>query len=320
VLAIWSLFFLGMLAIAIHAAVWPQVNFASYFVQRVKANYLARAGVKSAILEIKRDKTADVDSMEDNWSQNDVVFKDAVVGDGSTSVVRRLPSEDSEPDVGGTSTILYGLTDEESKVNINQAPRDVLKRLFEKTGGLNPDDAQGLADCVVDWRDKDDIASSDGAENDYYSSLDRRYHCKNADFETSRELLLVKGMSPELFEKLKNYITVYTEGKVNINTAGHVVLESLGMNEGLADKIVRYRRGAGRSFQDAGSISQVLNQAEKLSGTDTAELNKVLPLLDVRSDNFRGEVEGRLKNRADSSSIIFVYNRVEKKIKYWVEE
>ena len=37
-----------------------------------------------------------------------------------------------------------------------------------------------------------------GAEDDYYMSLPEPYHCKNAHFDSVDELLLVKGVTPQL--------------------------------------------------------------------------------------------------------------------------
>jgi hypothetical protein len=55
-----------------------------------------------------------------------------------------------------------------------------------------------IADSIIDWRDTDEQVSATGAESEYYQSLQPPYQCKNGPFETVEELLLVKGMTPEL--------------------------------------------------------------------------------------------------------------------------
>jgi len=67
--------------------------------------------------------------------------------------------------------------------------------------------------------------------------------CKNAPFEILEELLLVKGMTREIFEKVKEDVTVFGEGKININTVGKRVLYGLGLEEDCAKKVLSYREG-----------------------------------------------------------------------------
>jgi len=50
-----------------------------------------------------------------------------------------------------------------------------------------------LVDALIDWRDSDDEPSDEGAESDYYLSLEEGYQCKNGPFESLDELRLVKG-------------------------------------------------------------------------------------------------------------------------------
>ena len=42
--------------------------------------------------------------------------------------------------------------------------------------------------------------------------------------ESLDELLLVNGMTKDIFERIKDYVTVWGSGMVNINTAGREVL------------------------------------------------------------------------------------------------
>jgi hypothetical protein len=48
------------------------------------------------------------------------------------------------------------------------------------------------ASSIMDWIDADDNVERDGAENEYYLSLPEPYYCKNANFETVEELLMVR--------------------------------------------------------------------------------------------------------------------------------
>jgi DNA uptake protein ComE-like DNA-binding protein len=84
----------------------------------------------------------------------------------------------------------FAIDDEGSKININTANRDTLMKL----PGMSAD----IADAIIDWRDTDDQPGASGAETDYYQSLQPPYRCKNGPFETVEELLLVKGVTPDL--------------------------------------------------------------------------------------------------------------------------
>ncbi|MFH0784260.1 MAG: type II secretion system minor pseudopilin GspK [Pseudomonadota bacterium] len=133
--------------------------------------------------------------------------------------------------------------------------RAILSRLL-LTGVFaikNESQVQELVDSMVDWLDEDDRESDHGAENSYYRSLDPPYGCKNGPVEYIEELLLVKGMTPELLfgtattKGLAEYLTVYGDnGKININTAPRLLLRSLDplMNDELTDRLDAYRRDA----------------------------------------------------------------------------
>jgi DNA uptake protein ComE-like DNA-binding protein len=55
-----------------------------------------------------------------------------------------------------------------------------------------------IIDAILDWLDPDDIARPNGAEREYYAGLSPPYAPKNGPFETVEELLLVKGITPQL--------------------------------------------------------------------------------------------------------------------------
>jgi type II secretory pathway component PulK len=84
----------------------------------------------------------------------------------------------------------FGVDDEGSKININTANRDMLMKL--------PGMTEDVADAIIDWRDADENPGTAGAESDYYQSLQPPYRCKNGPFESVEELLLVKGVTPDL--------------------------------------------------------------------------------------------------------------------------
>jgi len=111
-------------------------------------------------------------------------------------------------------------------------------------------EAKAIVDSLIDWIDEDDKESDFGAESGYYQSLAKPYSCRNGPVQYIEELLLVKGITPELLfgtgEKpgLADFITVYgDDGKVNLNTAPIQVIKSLDLqiSDELLEKLGEYR-------------------------------------------------------------------------------
>jgi general secretion pathway protein K len=309
-----------MLAVAVHAYVMPYAELSSKLMGKIQMRYFANAGVERAIFEVENDDTELYDSLRDSWSSQDAAFKDVTINGGTFSAVKDGTRAGEKPQ--------YGLTDEEGKINLNKAPQQVLKSLFEKIALAEPDEADAIADSIIDWRDEDDIAHKSGKENDYYQSLERPYDCKNSDFEVPEELRWVAGVTPEMFDKIKDHITVHGEGAVNVNTAGIPVLVSLGMDEELAEKVVRFRTVPGSKkegeilqgiFTDVASIADLLSKTESLSGDDIAQIQRAVPQLGVRSDNFKGHILGSYVREGRTEEIVFVYDRKEHLLKSWSE-
>lgn len=113
--------------------------------------------------------------------------------------------------------------------------RKVLLRLLTSGEFAVSGDAQAteIVDSLTDWLDPDDEALVNGAESAYYLSLPSPYIARNGAVEFMEELLLVKGVTPEILygndEKkgLSEYIRLYGRGRININTTPLLLLQSL---------------------------------------------------------------------------------------------
>ena len=157
------------------------------------------------------------------------------------------------------------ITEENGKMNLNllkdkqdrlnRTSIDQLLRLIdlinrEHDGRFNI--SYGLVPCIIDWTDSDDEITclsfikhdNTGAESGYYRDLNPAYRCKNELFEAVDELLLVKGVTTEIFGCIRDCVTVYGNGKININCASKLVIESLSekMDPTLAQIIVDRRK------------------------------------------------------------------------------
>ena len=143
------------------------------------------------------------------------------------------------------------------------------------------------------------------------------YPKKSADYETLDEMLLVKGMTQQRYDKLINYVTIYGDGAVNINTASKDVLIALGLQESLVDKILSVRRG--RDGLDATADDHVFLKTFEIA----ADVNAVVPLqpaemraidalnmkglLGTNSYYFTIEVQGKLAGRPSPQSVCVRY-------------
>src|SRR5262245_20192976 len=100
----------------------------------------------------------------------------------------------------GNTGVRYGVTCEAGKINLNailaldKNKGDAGKKLLMALPNMTED----IADAILDWLDPDDTPRVNGAENDYYTGLDPPYRCKNGPLDSLEELLLVKGVTPEL--------------------------------------------------------------------------------------------------------------------------
>lgn len=314
---LWSLFFLGALALVLNALIAPQLILAARLRDRVLLRYFAEAGTKRAIVEIRADETEEFDALDDVWSKNESAFKEVSLSDGGYFSLEFLPEDDE----GVGAEKHYGLIDEERKININTASVDVLYQFFEIVGEASPQEATDISESIADWRDEDDEPNDFGAETPYYQSLNPGYQCKNSKFEILDELLLVKEMTQEIFDKVHNYLTVYGNGKVNINTTNVLVLQSLGMRSSLAEKIVSFRKeGEGNVFSSIQDAAALLSSKAGLSIEEVDEFNAIISsgLVTVSSDFFRGRSVGGMQDTEISKEIVFVVGRDEK-IRYWRE-
>ncbi|MBI5074880.1 MAG: general secretion pathway protein GspK [Nitrospirae bacterium] len=147
------------------------------------------------------------------------------------------------------------IVNESGKVDINTTPELILKTLLLNLG-VNADHTETIVDSIMDWKDPDNLHRLHGAEDDYYMSLPNPYKAKNAYFETLEELLLIKGMTPEILygdrgkKGIIDFLTVHSGAKqININAAPKEVLLAIpGITPELADALLAVRET--REIQD----------------------------------------------------------------------
>ncbi len=165
------------------------------------------------------------------------------------------------------------IQDESGKINLNFVQEPQLKALMEALG-IGPPDSDIIVDSIQDWRDPDNLRHANGAEDDYYQSLNPPYKAKNGRFDTVEELLLVRGVTRDYFygriertpdgsfvrhAGLSDCLTVYSmaNNAININSAPIEVLMSIpGMSLETAQMI--YERRKTKPFTTPDEITRTL--------------------------------------------------------------
>ena len=164
------------------------------------------------------------------------------------------------------------IQDESGKININFVVEEQLKALMEVLGIVSPD-ADIIVDSIMDWRDVDNLRRANGAEDDFYQTLNPPYKAKNGRVDTIEELLLVRGVGKEYFygrtqklpdgslvhrPGLSSCFTVYSiTNRINVNYAPLEVLLSIpGMPPQAAQQI--YERRKTKPFASIDEINRAL--------------------------------------------------------------
>jgi hypothetical protein len=284
--------------------------------ENLRAQCLARSGIRVGISEITRDQSPEYDSLNETWFSNPEAFENRGLQGGTFSVVGGDASD-------GVS-VRCGVTDETGKININSATEEILERVFYD----HPDVVQ----AVLDWRDPDDVPRSGGGENLYYQTLENPYECKNADFVTLAELELVRGMTRDLVERAGEVLTAHGDGRVNINTCTGRVLECLGLTGDIVDAILFIRRGPDgtdgtdddRVFTRVEEILPALKAYGDLAGQEMGKVDALIRtgIVSVRSTCFRIKSIGVTSKTGARTEISAVVERREQgltRVVFWYE-
>ena len=207
---------------------------AAAFRDNFKATVLARAAVQAARGVLQQDSVKEkqtgqaFDAPTDLWA---FPITNYAIGDG-------LLNAQIEDELGKLNLNDLGIAGD---LVAKAATVKKFKRLFDLMQ-INPD----LVDAIVDWVDDNEVQEPAGAESLYYQAQRPSYKAANSALQTLLELRLIKGITPEIIEKLSKVVTVFPieGGKlVNINTAGPLVLQALDqrITQSMATEIIQSR-------------------------------------------------------------------------------
>ena len=291
VLLAWILVALSLIALSFSGMVRMEVKATVNDVDLKQSHYIARSGVYYTVNRILLQALQAPDPATAAPQESD--------GDLERGKLRFAMAN-------GAAEI--EVTDETGKINVNLANEDVLRNLMLQAS-LRQDEADTVVDSILDWRDPDQDARPLGAEDAYYQGLPEPYHIKDGPFDNIEELLLVRGVTPEVFygQKFKDesgalvtrgglvhFLTTYTSvNRININSAPVEVLASVpGVDRQRAEAIVQQRREKPFGAAEVG---------ERLGpGTDT---NTMAFLSAFRSNVFSLRSVARLNGRKVAAAI-----------------
>lgn len=224
------------------------------FKEGAEKKLLAEAGIERGIMEIiyrsiNRNQKVALEGME-AWKP-----------DGTAHAV----------DMGNGGCVIR-IIDESGKISINgltDASGIILKNLLINQG-TSSEDADIIVDSILDWKDADDLHRLSGVESEYYLSLPKPYRAANRDFEALEELILVKGITPEILygagssKGILPFLTAHAKtGKINLYAAPQEVLAALpGMDAAMVERIIAFR-GSSEIRGDA-AIRELLGAAYTL--------------------------------------------------------
>ncbi len=233
-MVIWVLTFLTVMVLSFSLAVRSEVYSTLSFKEDMANKFLAEAGIERSIMEIFYRNT--------NKDQKIVLEGREVLKTDGTEYSGRA----------GKGYYSFSIKDESGKININYLSDNTRIIFFNLlvNYGLSEEQANTVADSVLDWKDEDELHRLSGAESDYYMSLPNPYKSKNSKFDTLEELLLVKGMTLEILygdgakkKGIANSLTIYSNTNViNIKSASIEVLMAIpGFTAELAEDIITLR-------------------------------------------------------------------------------
>jgi general secretion pathway protein K len=233
---LWLSAALAAIAFSLSITVKGEIERTSTEVDGLRCGYLAQAGIERATMELL-------------WSAMSPDNK--LIPKGSTFVNYVFPSGNVRVDI----------IPETAKLDINKSSVQVLADLVMALGA-DPGRATDIANAINDWRQPGSSSFSS-----YYSGLSSSFQPPHASFREIEELLLVKGVTPDLFygtytpteggtavpfgepgarlarrSGLIDCLSVYgTDSAVDVNTADPAVLAAVGVPLSIAQSIASQR-------------------------------------------------------------------------------
>ncbi|MGA3018975.1 MAG: hypothetical protein ABSF62_17775 [Bryobacteraceae bacterium] len=247
---LWLSAALAAIAFSLSVTVRGEIERTSTEVDGLRCGYLASAGIQRAAMELL-------------WSATSPDNK--LIPKGSTFVTYVFPSGNVRVDI----------IPEAAKLNVNRASVEDLGKLVMALG-VDAGRAEEIAEGIADWRQP-----GSNRFDGYYSGLSSSFQPPHASFREIEELLLVKGVTPDIFygtyvpaaggpvlaamgeagarlarrSGLIDCLSVYgTDGAVDVNTADGAVLAAIGVPLYTAQAIAAQRANTPFTNENLGDL------------------------------------------------------------------
>ena len=289
---------------------------------RLTLSHMASSGIHAAMALLAKDRAeSNVDSLQEDWANSDKI----------NELLSEIPFEDG--------TLSVTIADEMGRIqinalvkfpesrNFNESQRLLLERYlnyFKDDTEETPEDSQppAIINSLKDWLDSGDdeaITGLSGAESSYYQDLSPSYSPRNGPIADINDLLLIKGITPELFygsndkPGIASFLTVHGmtpgagtsftfPGKINVNTADLPVLVAMlpSENADLAQAFFELRQEAAEN-KDAADLSDT-TWYKNIAGFSGINLDT--NLISTASDIFRILSVARMSNSGLSATAV----------------
>jgi general secretion pathway protein K len=275
----------------------------------IRLGCVARSGFDYALAVLFEDAMnaeRPFDSLREPWADSKALSEEA------SSLFEDGAFEVQITDLAGRIQI-NALVNQKGEYNALQ--KDLLTRFLSfELFSLEAEEVDNLVDALKDWMDRDEEVTKFGAESAYYQTLEKPYLCRNAPLESLEELLLVRGMSRELFygrgenPGISRFLTVYGDGKVNINTAEPVVLRSLSENldQRAVEDMVSYRENEDNDISQPNWYKSVPGMSSEVAVDDlvTTTSQHFEIISEAFQDSMRKRVRGLVERKEGRAKII----------------
>ena len=330
-----ALMVVGLLAVVVSAFAFDmhvEARVTSYHKKALSAEFLSQAGVEKAVMLLAKSsilKEEDADEDDQSEFSDKFWFLNAkALADGGAI---------TDESALGDGLVRVTISPEPARRNINRLQEDDWERVLEVAG---VDEAlwDELIDCVLDWIDKDSTPRTNGAESeDYYETLDNPYTARNGPMDTIDELLLVKGFTQEIFDGIaaaegevgpvvtplatfEEMLTVYGDGRVNVNAAPmHVLMTLPGIDDFMADEILTERDGEYLPEEERGETDTLFENVGDFNSRFPDIAGALRGRITTDSQIFRIESVGQVGKVTRSLSCIVNYSKEKLTILRWME-
>lgn len=322
VMVLWALCLLTVFAVQISAMTQNKIAFLSR-AQRVN---VLRSAAKSAIF-----KALAVINSESLKTEAKIPFLRWLLLQNNPGSFRDLSFGLARASVfyhsGDDLEKIYGASDEAGRLNVNTADRETIRRLLTAAGIATEDEADVISAGIYDWRQYGESELKGFSGDDFYDNLEFPYPQKKAKYETLDELKLAEGVTEKVYERLRDYVTIYGGEQINMNTVSWPVLMALGLSEEQAKTVVAIRRGVDGQektaddffFENRNMLAESLVSALALQSEEADTIRNLIDRITFTAQSaiFRVHSQATFDSGMENISISCVFDATDGKILYW---